>query len=331
MDVREVLTRLESANLVRLNRVSGDYMTCYCPFHNSGKERKPSCGVLLVDQWKNGQHYPQGWWHCFSCGYRNDMVSALGDILKNHSIGQSGLDWLKENIPGFDVDSDIEVLLPSEMIEDLTNKFALDYISAQLSQSQWPMVDESELATYRFVVPYMYERKLTDEIIEKFDIGYDGNWIPPGRSKPVPCITIPVRDREGRTLFLCRRSIQGKLYNYPQGVTKPLFGVDMIPPNCKSLIICESAINALTCWTWGYPAVALLGTGNSFQTQQLKELGVTDIVLCMDGDDAGSRASDKLRNQLKSVALVWVVHMPAGKDVNDLTKEEFDQLYRARD
>lgn len=304
-------------------------MTCYCPFHNSGQEKKPSCGVLLVDQWKNGQHYPAGWWHCFSCGYAHDMITAVTDILKDHSISQSGVEWLKDHIPGFDVSDDLDLLVPDSLIEDLSSHFAINYLQS-LESPRWPMVSEEELATYRFVVPYMYERKLTDEIIAKFDIGYDGSWIPPGRSKTVPCITIPVRNRNGETLFLCRRSIQGKLYNYPEGVTKPVYGIDMIPSGCKSVIICESAINALTCWTWGYPAIALLGTGNRYQIQQLRELGVAEFVLCMDGDDAGAKASAKLHRQLKDVSIVWTVKMPDGHDVNDLTRDEFVQLYAAR-
>lgn len=54
-------------------------------------------------------------------------------------------------------------------------------------------------------------------------------------------------------------------------------------------------INALTCWKWGYPSVALLGTGNSYQMQQLRELGVSEYVICMDGDDAGKRATSKIK------------------------------------
>lgn len=330
MDVLAILSRLESQGLVRLNKRSGDYMTCYCPFHGDGNERKPSCGVLLVDQYKNGKHYPAGMWHCFACGYAGSMQKGVSDILASHNISQDGLAWLKDNIPGFDVDSEYDLLVPDTLMEQTTNAFALQYIRMSTNPSSARYVPEEELAGYRFVVPYMYQRKLTDDIIAKFDIGYDANWIPPGRSKPVPCITIPVRDRDGKTLFLCRRSIQGKMYNYPEGVTKPVYGIDMIPPSCRSLIICESAINALTCWTWGYPAVALLGTGNSYQIQQLKELGVPEFVLCMDGDDAGAKATAKLKRQLKSNALIWSVSMPLGKDVNDLSKQEFESLYENR-
>lgn len=330
MDVMLILNELESQGLVRLNKRSGDYMTCYCPFHGDGNERKPSCGVLLVDQYKNGTKYSAGMWHCFACGYAGSMQKGVSDILRSHNISRDGIDWLKQYIPDFSIDDKYDLLVPDELMEQVSNQYALEYIRVNANVKPSTYVSEDELASYRFTVPYMYDRKLTDEVIEKFDIGYDANWIPPGRSKPVPCITIPVRDKEGRTLFFCRRSIQGKLYNYPEGVTKPLYGLDMIPPGCKSLVVCESAINALTCWTWGYPAVALLGTGNTYQIQQLRELGVPEFVLCMDGDDAGARAASKLKRQLKSNAIIWTVTMPPGKDVNDLSREEFESAYADR-
>lgn len=331
MDVVEVLNTLQSMHLVRLHRQTNNYMQVYCPFHNDGNERKPSCGVLLHDEIRNGTKYPAGWWHCFSCQTALTMEDAVTRILKDHSItSKSGLDWLKENVPGFEPNPDFEYLVSSETISALTNKFAVDYIH-NFNKPAKQYVSEEELAKYRFTVPYMYERKLTDEVIEAYDIGYDGDWIPPGRKKKVPCITFPVRDMNRRTLFLCRRSIQGKLFNYPEGVQKPLYGAENISKNCKILLICESCLDALAAVTWGYDAVALLGTGNPYQIQQLKELGIPQFAICTDGDDAGRRAADRLRNALSSVAIVWRVNIPDGEDVNSLDKETFDKLFRERE
>ena len=50
----------------------------------------------------------------------------------------------------------------------------------------------------------------------------------------------------------------------------------------------------------------------------------------MDGDDAGRKAAERLKRQLKSVAIVWVIDMPEGKDLNDCDKSTFDQLYLER-
>lgn len=330
MDVIQIINKLSELGHIRTNRIINSYYSIYCPFHNDGNERKASFGVLLEEEHRNGQKYPQGWCHCFTCGYVASLPDMVTDILKSKSITKSGVDWLIENIPGFEATSDFEYLVPQNLMESLSNTFAINYIQ-QHSNKSVQYVSEEELATYRYTVPYMYQRKLTDEIIEKFDVGVDLNWLPPGRKKPVPCITFPVRDKEGRTLFLCRRSIEGKLYNYPVGVTKPLYGIDMIPKGCKSVIICESIINALTCWTYGYPAVALLGTGNAYQIDQLKSLGVSEFVVCMDGDDAGKRATAKLKRALKHVAIIWTIDMLDGKDVNDLDKETFEKLYSERE
>jgi DNA primase len=188
-------------------------------------------------------------------------------------------------------------------------------------------VPEEELAKYRFTIPYMYERKLTDEIIEKFDIGFDANWIPEGKKKPIPCVTFPVRDIHGNTLFLCRRSVQGKIFNYPRGVTKPVYGLYELPQNVKTVVICESCFNALTSWRYGKPAVALLGTGNPYQIQQLKQIGATSFILALDPDEAGQRGTEKLKRALKSVAMVYEMKgIPVGKDINDLTEDEFNNL-----
>jgi len=330
MDVVKIVDKLAEFNLVRTNKIINSYYSVYCPFHNGGQERKPSCGVLIHDEYRGGRRYRAGSWHCFACGIYKNMNEAVTDILKLHSIGKSGFDWLKENVPGFEDEFEFEYLVPEDLMEAVNNKFALDYIQEKTQPPQ-TFISEEELASYRFTVPYMYERKLTDEIIEKYDIGYDANWIPSGRKRPVPCITFPVRDEYGRTLFFCRRSIQGKLYNLPTGVTKPVYGLDMIPKGTKSVIVCESILNALTAVRYGYNAVALLGTGNAYQMTQLKRLGCHEFVICMDGDEAGKRATDKLKRQLSSVAIVWSINMIDGKDLNDLDKETFDALYQEKE
>lgn len=331
VDVIQIVDTLASMGYIRPNRVINNYYSIYCPFHNNGQERKASFGILLEAEHRNGQTYPTGWCHCFTCGHVSTLPDMISKILESQKISKSGLDWLIENIPGFSPDAEFDYLVPQNLMESLSNTFAIEYINQQRNKSSISYVPEEELQRYRYTTPYMYTRKLTDDIISEYDIGVDLEWVPPGRKRPVPCITFPVRDREGRTLFLCRRSIEGKLYNYPTGVDKPLYGIDRIPENCKSLVICESCINALTARVYGYSAVALLGTGNALQMHQLKTLNLNEVVLCMDGDDAGRRAAKRIKHQLRSRFIVWVIPMPDGKDLNDLTKEEFDKLYSMRE
>lgn len=330
MDVIQVVDKLAEYKLVRPNKIINNYYSVYCPFHSNGQERKPSCGVVINDEYRNGRMYKAGSFHCFACGWYGDLVTSVTEILKSRSMSIAGIDWLKENVPGFEEEYEFESLIPDNLLEDVNNKFALKYIQDK-TEKPVTYVSEEELASYRFTVPYMYERKLTDEIIAKYDIGVDMHWVPPGRKKEVPCITFPVRDEYGRTLFFCRRSISGKMFNLPTGVTKPVFGLDMIPKGTSSIIICESIFNALTAEVYGFHAVALMGTGNAYQINQLKKLGCHEFVICMDGDEAGRKATEKLRRNLSNVAIIWSISMPDGKDLNDCTKEEFLQLYEDKE
>lgn len=331
LDMMLVINRLQDSGLLRAHRQTGNYMQIYCPFHSNGQERKPSCGVLMHSETRNGKTYSQGFFHCFTCQTKKSLESAVDYILKDHGHTQSGVEWLKENIPGYSPrqhHEDFDFLFPEKAFGDLVTKYAVEYtMQSMLKKPELSYVSEEELQKYRFTVPYMYERKLTDELIDKFDVGYDANWIAPGRKSPTPCVTFPVRDKSGRTLFLVRRSIKGKLFNYPTGVTKPVYGIYELPPDCKTVVVCESCFNALTSWRYGKPAVALLGTGNSYQLQQLKELGVNNFILAFDPDEAGRNATKKLKKALRGIAFTWEFQgIPEGKDINDLTEDEFNQL-----
>lgn len=332
-DIIPILDRLELLGLIKQHKRTGNYMTITCPFHGDGHEKHASCGVLLVDEIRAGKKYPAGLFHCFTCHYSKDIAGAVKDLVKSNDIDKENLEWFKENIPGYGKSQSIEsdMLLPPDIAEKMMNSLTVDYIVQISNPKSKDFVSEQELAKYRFTVPYMYDRKLTDELIEKFDVGFQADWVPPGRKKAVPCVTFPVRNRYGQTLFIVRRSIEGKLFNYPEGVVKPVYGIYELPSKCTSVLICESIFNALTAWRYGIPAVALLGTGNTYQIQQLKELGAREFVLCMDGDEAGQRATEKLYRQLRKTAIVWRMHMPDDRDVNDMEQDEFLALYAERD
>lgn len=327
MEILEVVTKLESQNLLKTKRKTGKWMTCYCPFHSNGNEKKPSCGILLEEEYKNHQKYPAGIWNCFSCGYSNDLISGIDDILKLHDIKMSGLEWMQQNISDYKEESEFEFLIPKDIMEATQSKFAVNYIQS-LSDTKQKFISEEELSKYRYTVPYMYERHLTDKIIEKFDVGFDPSF-QVGHRK-VPSITVPVKDENGNTLFIYRRSIEGKFHNYPQDIEKPVFGLDQVPKDCEDLLVCESIINALTAWTYDVPAVALMGTGTSYQMNQLRRSGIRSFTTCFDGDDAGRRATLKFYRNMSDICIVWRINMIDGEDLNSIERSQFFEIYKNR-
>lgn len=160
----------------------------------------------------------------------------------------------------------------------------------------------------------MFERKLTKDIINKFDIGYD---------KKTNCITFPVYDINNNCLFVVKRNVSFKKFYIPEGIEKAIFGLNQIPKDCNEIIVCESVFNALTCWVYGKVGIALFGTGSKEQIETLKTLPVRKLILAFDGDDAGRKADMKFRLALNKDKLIKSYHLPEGKDINDLTKEEF--------
>ena len=329
MDVLSALKKLESLGYVRLNKVIGNWYSAYCPLHSNGNEKRPSSGFLLHDEVRNGQTYPSGMFHCFSCGLAMSLPDLISKILEEHGASnRSGIEWLKENVGGFE-EAEFDYLLPRELIKDLNNKFALNYIISQTEKKQ-EYVSEEELATYRFTTQYMYDRKLTDEVIEKFDVGVDLHYVPAERVREVPCITFPVRDSSGNTLFIYRRAIATKNFYMPQGLEKPIYGLYELGDVRSYVILCESIFNALTCYVYGYPALALFGTGTQSQIKELKLLGVKEFILGLDPDEAGDKGCRKLKNALKSVAIIRRMEIPVGKDINDLTESEFTKAVAER-
>lgn len=236
-----------------------DYMIT-CPFHKDGKERRPSCGV----------NKETGVFHCFACGESGSIESFIGRCLGGD--WRDGEDWINDNF----VITDIEHRKPI-VIE----------ASRAVQKKEKRYVDERSLEQYRVLHPYMYQRKMNDCVIDIFDVGYD---------KASDCLTFPVRDTTGGCLFVARRSVSSKWYNYPSGAEKPLYGLweclREYPWQTK-VYITESMINCITLWKYGVACIALNGTGSEEQYRLLEQTPYREIVLCLDPDDAGRKGMEK--------------------------------------
>ena len=97
-----------------------------------------------------------GWVHCFTCGESCSLEQMISRCFGVDDLGQYGNRWLKNSfLTGFNQERHININIDRKRItDDCRNKY----------------VDEKELEQYRFYHPYMYERKLTDDVIDLFDI-----------------------------------------------------------------------------------------------------------------------------------------------------------------
>ena len=324
MKVSDTLEKLSQYGMLKLGRPSGDWHMVHCPFHKDGQESKPSCGVSLKGSHYNGKFNPPGQFHCFTCGAVKTLNETLQFLFDKYHPSKDIIDDIQSTTGDFDYQYD--TIFSGQEIDNVLAVLR----PKRPKKSPYPYPTEEELSQYRYTIQYMYDRKLTDDIIEKYDVGFDANWQPKGWKTTCPSVTFPVRDRNGVCLFIARRSIAGKNFFLPENIRKPVYGLDMIPEDATHVCICESIFNALTCVLYGHPAVALLSTGDEYQYSQLSGLGVNNFILCLDPDEAGQKGTERLIRKFKNSRLLWKLNIPEGKDVNDLSKEEFDFLFETR-
>ena len=303
--------RVNNIPLIAKQRDSGDHIQITCPYHSNGMERKPSAGLRKSD----------GIFHCFACGEIHTLPEVISHCFGHDEdlMGTWGWTWLLKNFAITQVEErkDVELdfgnrgFVPSNMVHKNMDD----------SERHKRYITEEELDKYRYTHPYLYKRGMTDEIIELFDIGVDL------QSK---CITFPNLDKNGNCLFVARRGINSKWFNYPAHVQKPLYGLYQLyqlHPFPNEVIVCESMFDALSFWTVGKYACALNGLGNELQFKQLRELPCREIILATDMDKRGLAARERIRKNMKNTKIIAEYFFPEGrKDANDCTKEELLNL-----
>lgn len=315
-DLIDILTELRAelqANGIELLGVikdTPDNVMVACPYHKDGQERRPSMGISKKD----------GICHCFACGTVVSLQQMISHCFGDESqIGAFGWNWLLKNFLTIGVEERKDV--PLDFGRSVGNQKRDG--NGGTSPARGCFVTEEELDSYRYNHPYWTKRKITDaSIIELFDLGYD---------KQTDCITFPVRDIKGNCLFIARRSVRTKYFNYPCGAEKPVYGLyeikQVVEHFTGDIIICESMLDALTAWQYGRFAVALNGLGTAEQFRELREFPCRKYILATDADEAGMRARIRIRQNIPNKLITeYIWDKNDAKDLNDMSKEFFENL-----
>lgn len=273
----------------------GNNVLVTCPFHKNGKESTPSCSICAVEDEK----VPFGTFHCWSCGESGSLSKLVGFCLDGDS--DLGSRWLEENFGDIIIASSYTYFLPLDEKKEIE-------------------ADESILDTFDYdndvALDYLInKRHLNKDVIKYFKVGY---------KKDNNSIVFPVFDEHNKFLFITERLINYKKFIIPGNIIKPIYLL-YDAKKYNTVYVCESQINALTLWGWGLPAIALFGTGSHTQYDILNGSGIIKYVLCFDGDQAGEKGRNRFVENVKN-CIISYKKIPIGKDVNDLSKEEFFSL-----
>ena len=285
--LKQLKSELHNGLLKDIGKVKNGNVRITCPFHKDGHESNPSCDIFCGESDKT----EYGTYKCFTCGETGPLYRLIGYCFgKDDNFGK---EWLLDHY-GYKIVSR-ELYLPEISVES----------------GQENILDESILDKFQSWHPYMEKRKLSKQICNKFKIKYDPQ---------TKCIIFPVRDEYGQLVFLTRRSVLDKTFIIPEDVDKPIYLLDEVKKNhIDEVIICESQINALYCWSMGYVGVGLFGTGSKKQYQILNKSNIRHYFLAFDGDEPGRKGIKRFINNIRKDVFIDVICLPQGKDVNDLT------------
>lgn len=324
IDLVEVL-----ASHIQLKRAGATYKAL-CPFH---EEKTPSFVVQASDS-----HY-----HCFGCGAHGDAIAFLMNHEKMSFV--DAVDSLAERFG---------VILEKSTDKGVRrgpDKIALKEALELATRFYHTLLLHTEEG--HGALHYLYARGIDLEFIKRFRIGFApsdrhalhrlakgegvkeeilslaGLLTQHGRDFFSERITFPITDPFGAVIGFSARKIKeetfgGKYINTSETPlfkkSSVLFGLSYsrqkIAKNRKAIIV-EGQIDALRLIYEGFDyTVASQGTAfGEGHVKPLIDLGVNQVYLAMDGDDAGSDAAIKVGNLFQKKGIgVSVVALPSKSD-----------------
>lgn len=326
---------------------SGASYKAHCPFH---EEKTPSFILKQGDT-----HY-----HCFGCGAHGDAVSFLMNHLK---MGFSeAIEYLAERFQvllekeegvveekGPDKGKLKEVLEKAARFYHFTllhtneGHEALAYLYARGIDLDFIKLFRIGLASchHDLFYRYMQEEKVSEALL--LDAGLLSESTP-GRKRLFfsDRITFPILDAVGSVIGFSARKYKeqtfgGKYINSPETAlfkkSRQLFALyysrKRIAKEKRALVV-EGQIDALRLIKEGF-TFTVAGLGTAFgegHVRELSQLGIEQVFLALDADDAGEAAAVKIGNLFQKKGIgVRVVALPQGYDPDLYLKEKGPQLF----
>jgi DNA primase len=306
VDIAQVLDHYR----VRLKRVRKDYLRGLCPLptHGSAQSRE-SFGV---DTGRNV-------WACHSascCQARRGKVGGnildLVACMEACSVREAAL-----RLRGW---SDVSV--ETGLRDQLVSKGK----TAGRSQEELPRLSFTLRLQWH---PYLEQRGIQGQTAAWFGVGYyGGSGFLRGR------MVFPIHDEGGEVVAYAGRTMDGcePRYLFPPGFPKSQVvfnlhrAVELAARQGGVVIVVEGFFDCMKVHQAGYGnVVALMGASLSERQSELLDTYFQKLVVMLDGDEAGRRASQALAARWPAAKMAWV---PAGWQPDQLSSEEIEGILR---
>lgn len=293
IDIVKQIKKEISNKKLREIQVKSDYIRVTCPVHKDGLEEHPSCSIYCGDS----PDIQYGYVHCFTCGLSEPLWKFVSDCFDEDE--DFGKEWLIERFG-------------NKMLEHIVDLPKIELNKKPIKK----YLDESILNNFQSYHPYMSIRKLSTSICNDFKVKYDPD---------TQSLVFPVWDDQNNLVMLTRRNVNNKKFLIPEDTEKPLYLLNYIKnKNIGKVIITEGQIDALTSWTYGFPAIATIGSISNKQLEILNKSNIRVYITMFDNDEAGKRFTEKFNKNIRKDVIVINCQLPKNrKDINDLSEEEF--------
>jgi DNA primase len=181
--------------------------------------------------------------------------------------------------------------------------------------------------------PYLEERAVDPATAAWFGVGYyaGGGFL---RHR----IVFPIHDQEGQLVAYAGRSLDDgePRYLFPPGFHKSQVVFNLhraVWESTRWALVVEGFFDCLRVHQAGYRnVVALLGVSLSEAQEKLLLERFPRLLLMLDGDEAGQRASQHLAKRLRGRVSLSIVKVPSGRQPDQLSSEEIGRIVsRAND
>lgn len=298
MQVREydldvdILAEVEEFDWVN-GQVKGNKFIACSPFRS---ERHPSFAVnledgLWIDSGNSDEYYHKG-----------NFIKLLS-VLRNEDY---------ELVEDYLIEKYATILADTDALELHLNLYG--------EQDKPKIIDRASIEhLYKIQTDYLTNRGISLEVQQLFGTGYN----PDNQT-----VALLWTDKRGNIINIKYRRTNQKAFFYEKGgqpIKNYVFGIyQCIIRKAKRVFLCESEIDALTFWTYGYPAVAVGGSSLSEKQQQiLLSSGIEELVVATDNDLVGNRFRDFLKEELAGFITIFNFIFPEKiKDINEMTGEQ---------
>ncbi len=325
-------------NYTRLEKRGTNWWGC-CPFHN---EKTPSFNVVPDKKM----------FYCFGCHKGGGIINFLMEI--EHITFMEAVERLAERA-GIEVIYEDGSYTPSQ--EDKTKEEILNLYEKVAGSFHYLLTQSGE---GKNALSYLKSRNVSDEIIEKFNLGYapkNRNWLykfllsknysPEFLEKTglfskkykhisffSDRLMFPICDRHGKTIAFGGRILEGEGAKYLNSSDMPqykkgetVFGFHEALPEIrktKSVILCEGYMDTLAFFQAGIcNAAAPLGTALTPEQVKLLKSFADTFYLSFDSDKAGQEASYKAIKLCRNMGVnVRILKMTDAKDPAEILQKK---------